>query len=518
MYMAELNSLNEQLQKVVNQFKEIDQRIAHYHEVLNVVSWDLQTGAPKKGRGFRSNALGTLSTDVFQLSMSEEMGHCLETLLAPEAYEQLDEVTQASVREHKRLYEKFKQIPPALYKEFVIHSSNAHDVWEEAKNTNNFSHYQPTLEKMVDFMRQFIVLYGYEGHPYNALLDNFEPGLTVEKLDVLFADLRKKTLVLLDRIKASTHQPRKDIFNQKFDIDKQREFSLFVLPKLGYDMSAGRLDESAHPFATGINTGDVRITTHYLEDDMRSAIFGTIHECGHAIYEQGVNPAYEGTVLRGGTSMGIHESQSRFLENMVGRSTQFWTYFYKDLQSFFPEQFKGVPLEDFAQSVNSVEPSYVRIEADELTYNLHIMIRYEIEKALMAGDIEVKDLPQIWNEKMEEYLGITPPTDTLGVLQDVHWSFGGFGYFPSYSLGNLYAAQFAHTLKQQIPNFEELLEKGEFLTIREWLRENIHQYGKLYTPNELIKKVTGEELNAKYLMDYFDEKYSKVYQLSLEKE
>jgi carboxypeptidase Taq len=511
--LSETKPLDSEIQKTVDQFKELDQRICHYNEIVELVSWDQQTGAPKKGKALRSNALGTLSTDVFQITMSEEMGHYLETLSSSQVYEQLDEVTKACVRERKREYEKMKQLPPALYKEFVIHSSNAHDVWEEAKNTNNFAHYQPTLEKMVDYMKQFVEIYGYERHPYNALLDNYEPGLTVEKLDILFADLRKKTLHLLDRIQKSAHQPKSEIFNQSFDVNKQKEFSLFVLPKLGFDMNAGRLDESAHPFATGINTGDVRITTRYLENDMRSAIFGTIHECGHALYEQGVNPDYEGTVLRGGTSMGIHESQSRFLENMVGRSDEFWTYFYQDLQDTFPEQFKDVTLDEFSRAINTVEPSYIRVEADELTYNLHIMIRYEIEKALIAGDIEVKDLPRIWNEKMEDYLGVTPPTDTEGVLQDVHWSFGGFGYFPSYALGNLYAAQFTQTLKQEMPDFDQIMEKGEFLKIREWLRENVHQYGKLYTPSELIKQVTGEELNAKYLVDYFEEKYSKVYKI-----
>jgi carboxypeptidase Taq len=511
--MPETKPLQSDLQKAVNQFKELDQRISHYNEVLSLVSWDLQTGAPKKGKAFRSDAVGTLSSDVFQITMSEEMGQCLETLSASDVYEQLDEVTRACVRERKREYEKMKQIPPALYKEFIIHAANAHDVWEEARATNNFAHYQPTLEKMVDYMKQFIKYYGYEGHPYNALLDNFEPGLTVEKLDVLFAELRKNTINILNRIQKSPHKPKNEIFNQSFDVNKQRKFSLFVLPKLGYDMSAGRLDVSAHPFATGINTGDVRITTRYLEDDMRSAIFGTIHECGHALYEQGVNSEYEGTVIRGGTSMGIHESQSRFLENMVGRSKEFWTYFYEDLQSYFPTQFKDVPLEEFSRAINTVEPSYIRVEADELTYNLHIMIRYEIEKALIGGDIEVKDLPRVWSEKMEEYLGVTPPTDTLGVLQDVHWSFGGFGYFPSYALGNLYAAQFTNTLKKEMPDFDQIIAKGEYLKIREWLREKIHQYGALYTPNELIERVTGEELNAKYLVDYFEEKYSKLYKL-----
>jgi carboxypeptidase Taq len=232
------------------------------------------------------------------------------------------------------------------------------------------------------------------------------------------------------------------------------------------------------------------------------------------MYEQGVNAEYEGTVIRRGTSFGIHESQSRFLENMVGRSKEFWTYFYKDLQNHFPNQLNDVSLDDFYRATNRVDASLIRVEADELTYNLHIMIRYEIEKALFGGEIEVKDLPKVWNQKIEDYLGITPPTDTLGVLQDIHWSFGGFGYFPSYSLGNLYAAQILYTFLKEMPDFFDKIEQGDFMAIREWLKENIHQHGKLYSPNELIVKVTGEELDAKYLIQYLEEKYSEIYQLS----
>ncbi|MDQ0337571.1 carboxypeptidase Taq [Caldalkalibacillus uzonensis] len=501
------------VQKALETFGQLDQKISHFKELLSLANWDLHTGAPKKGRSLRSKAIGTLSSEVFQLSLSTEMGKCLDTLSDPDIQAQLDEVVRAKVRLYKRHYNKSKQIPPEEYQAYVVLTSQAQDVWIEAKTKKDFSIFRETLKKIVDFNKKFIDYYGYKDHPYDALLDEYEPGLTVQTLDQLFGDLRTKTIDLLERIQSSGNHPRTEIFHQRFDIKQQEAFSLFVLPKLGYDLEAGRLDVSAHPFATGLNTGDVRITTRYMENDMRSAIFGTIHECGHALYEQGVNPEFEGTILCGGTSMGIHESQSRFLENMVGRSFEFWTYFFDDLKRFFPEQFQDVSVEDFGRAVNTVEPSLIRVEADELTYNLHIMIRYEIEKELMAGELEVDDLPAVWNQKMEEYLGITPPDDAQGVLQDVHWSFGGFGYFPSYSLGNLYAAQILHTIRQDMPDFYEKVQNGEFLPIREWLRENIHQYGKLYTPNELIKKVTGEELNAKYLIDYFEEKYSKVYQL-----
>ncbi|QZT32788.1 carboxypeptidase M32 [Caldalkalibacillus thermarum TA2.A1] len=501
------------VQNAKETLEQLDQKISHFEELISLANWDLQTGAPKKGRALRSKAVGTLSSEVFQLSLSKEMGECLDTLSQPEAQAQLDMVTRAKVREYKRNYDRSRKIPPEEYKEYVVLTSQAQDIWVEARQKKDFSLFRDTLKKIVDFKKKFIDYYGFEEHPYDALLDEYEPGLTVKTLDQLFGDLRAKTTELLARIQDSANKPRTDIFQQSFDIKQQEAFSRFVLSKLGYDLDAGRLDVSAHPFAVGINTKDVRITTRYMENDMRSAIFGTIHECGHALYEQGVNPKFEGTVLRGGTSMGIHESQSRFLENMVGRSFEFWTYFYEDLKRFFPDQFNDVSIEEFCRAINTVEPSLIRVEADELTYNLHIMIRYEIEKGLMSGELEVDDLPSIWNQKMEEYLGLTPPDDAQGVLQDIHCSFGGFGYFPSYSLGNLYAAQILYTIRKEMPDFYDKIRNGDFLPIREWLRENIHQYGKLYTPQELIKKVTGEDLNAKYLIDYFEEKYSKVYQL-----
>jgi carboxypeptidase Taq len=502
-----------EVQQVLDQFKQLDQKICHYADILALLAWDLNTGAPRKGRPIFSKAKGTLSSDLFALTVSDEMGHCLEVLARDDVFEHLDEATKACIRIRKREYDRFKKIPADLYKEFVILTSDAHTVWEEARATNRFELYRPTLERLVEMTRQFVEYYGYEGHPYNALLDDYEPGLTVETLDPLFADLRQNSIKLLQRIQASPHQPDSEMFAKTYDPSVQREFNLWLLPQLGYDMEAGRLDVSAHPFCQAINTGDVRITTRFIEDNLRSALFGTIHECGHALYEQGINPEFEGTVLRAGTSYGIHESQSRFLENIVGRSRAFWQHFYPELQRRFPTQLGEVPVEEFYRAINLVTPSYIRVEADELTYNLHIMIRYEIEKGLISGEYKVQDLPEIWNAKMKDYLGIEPPSDALGVLQDVHWSFGGFGYFPSYSLGNLYAAQILYTIKKQLPDFDTLIANGQFSTIREWLREHIHQYGKQYTPEELIQRVTGEPLNSKYLIQYLEEKYTDVYRL-----
>lgn len=497
----------------VEKFKALDEKITHFNSISGLLAWDQKVIAPKKGRPAFAKAFGTLRTEAFKLTVSEQMGELLSILSTTEAAEYLDEVTKAQVRERKASYERSKSIPAEMIKDFSILTSEANDAWEEAREKNDFDRYLPYLEKIIDFKRKAVEIYGYEKHPYDALLSEYEPGLTVEKLDPLFVKLRESSTDLLRRIQNSPYRPSPEVFDQPFSVEKQKEFNRYLLPLLGFDMEAGRLDETVHPFAQSVNPGDVRITTRYLENHVLSAIFGTIHEAGHGIYDQNINPDFEGTVIQDGASFGIHESQSRFLENMVGRSRQFWKYFYPALQEHFPEQLNNLDLDDFYRAVNAVQPSFIRVEADELTYNLHIMVRYEIEKALMAGEIDAKDLPAIWNEKMTEYLGITPASDSEGVLQDIHWSFGGLGYFPSYSLGNLYAAQILNKVKQDLPDFYDSIEEGNFSLIQQWLKENIHRYGMLYTPNELIVMATGEELNAEYLVEYLEEKYSRIYKL-----
>lgn len=499
------------VEKAIEQFRVLDEKISHLTSITGLAEWDQKVMAPKKGRNVFAKAAGTLRTEIFKLSVSREMGNLLETLSSPDNASVLDDVTKAKVREYKQYYQKSKSIPADLFKEYSVLTGQANDAWEEARANNDFAHYLPFLEKIVDFKRKFAEIYGYEEHPYDALLDEFEPGLTVKKLDPLFAKLRESSVNLLERIQQFGKKTPDEVFEQTFEVEKQKEFNRFILPLIGFDMEAGRLDETVHPFALTVNTGDVRLTTRYLENNVRSAMFGTIHEAGHGIYEQHVNPEFEESVLQSGASFGIHESQSRFLENMVGRSKEFWNYFYPHLKSYFPKQLENVSVEEYYRAVNTVKPSYIRVEADELTYNLHIMVRYEIEKGLIGGEIEVKDLPVIWNKKMQDYLGITPNSDAKGVLQDVHWSFGGIGYFPSYALGNLYAAQILQTIQKDLPEFSNLIENGRIDLIQEWLKENIHQYGKLYTPNELIVKVTGEELNADYLVEYLEKKYSEVY-------
>lgn len=496
-----------------NGFLELIKRIRYYNDALAVLYWDLRTGAPKKGVAQRAEVIGMLSEEAFKLSTSAEMEKYLEHFSEQDQNGRLDDVMKAVVKECRREFDKYKKIPKAKYKEYVVLTSEAESVWEDAKNSNDFELFRPYLDRIVDFNLEFIELWGYKDNKYNTLLDFYEPGMTVEKLDMIFSRLRSRIVPLAEKIKESHYQPEDKILKQYFSIDKQKEFSLYILGKMGYDFQAGRLDETEHPFTTGINPGDVRITTHYYPNDFASALMSSMHEGGHALYEQNISDELKGTPLCTGTSMGIHESQSRFWENIIGRSRGFWNKYYKDLQKVFPQQLNDVTLDDFYRAINKVESSLIRVEADEVTYNLHIMIRYEIEKALINKEIKVSELPGIWNEKMKEYLGAVPPNDSKGVLQDVHWAGGGFGYFPSYTLGNIYSAQFYNTARKEIKDFDDLVEKGELIKIKEWLSEKIYKYGKLLEPAEILMKVTGEEINPEYLIDYLENKYKEIYKL-----
>jgi len=498
--------------QTLESFRERMNQIKHYEEALGVLYWDLRTGAPRKGMDARSAAIGTLSGQVFGLQTAPELGEWLSELERPEVHSQLDEINQRLITETRKDYDRSVKIPPKLHQEYVVLTSQAESLWEEAKEKGDYAAFEPYLDKIITYNNQFIDLWGPGATRYDTLLDMYEPGMTTAELDQVFGGLREKLVPLSAAIAASPHQPERDFLDQSYNKEAQKKFSLFILEQLGFDFAAGRLDESAHPFATGLSTGDVRITTRYLQDDVTSALFGTIHECGHAMYEQNIMKELEGTPLCTGTSMGIHESQSRFWENVIGRSKPFWSRYYGDLQQQFPGQL-NVPVEDFYRATNVVRPSLIRIEADELTYNLHIIIRYEMEKLIFNEGAKASDLPALWNEKYKEYLGVVPKHDGEGVLQDVHWSGGAFGYFPSYSLGNMYAAQMTDTMERELPNMWDLVGRGELHPIRDWLIERVYRYGKLRTPSELITAITGKSLDPQYLVTYLERKYKDIYRL-----
>lgn len=497
----------------LTRLKALTGKIKQYEELLGVVYWDMRTGAPRKGIAQRSEAVGTLSAESFKLATSAEMGELIAELIAPERLAGLGEIDRRLVTESHKDYERNRRIPPDMYQKYVVLTSQAEAAWEEAKEKDDFEGFVPYLEQIIDYNRKFIELWGAKKTPYDTLLDMYEPGLTTVELDRLFGELRARLVPLADAIAKSPHRPDTSFLEGTFDKEAQKRFSKFILNEMGYDFDAGRLDESAHPFATGLSTGDVRITTRYLPDDVTSALFGTIHEGGHALYEQNIMPELAGTPLSTGTSMGIHESQSRLWENIVGRSLGFWQRYLPRLKEEFPGQLDDVTPEQFYRGINVVQPSLIRIEADELTYNLHIMIRYEIEKMLFNEGLNPRDLPEVWNRKYKEALGVTPPNNAQGVLQDVHWSGGAFGYFPSYSLGNMYGAQMIATAREQLPGLDAQIAAGDLLPLKAWLTERVYRYGKLLDPADIIERTTGKPLDSAYLCDYLESKYKDIYRL-----
>ncbi|WP_211747890.1 carboxypeptidase M32 [Paenibacillus sp. Marseille-Q4541] len=505
--------MNHEIQTKLDHFLNLNRKIKSYYEAIGLLHWDLATGAPRKGVDTRSETIGMLTTEAFKLSISDEMKELISFLTSQDVFHELQDQEQRLVEDVKQELNRMQSVPPEKIQAFSVLAPRSQVKWESAKESGDFSVFEPFLTQIVDMKREFIDYYGVKDTRYDTLLDMFEPDLTVAKLDDVFSRLKARLVPLQEKITKSVHKPDTSFLDQTFDINKQMEFSRYILKEMGYDFEAGRLDESVHPFATGLNPGDVRITTHYYEKDVASAVFSSLHEGGHALYEQNIDPKLAGTLLAEGTSMGIHESQSRLWENMIGRSLPFWERYYPVLQSYFPEQLKDVSVQSFYEAINKVESSLIRIEADELTYNLHIIIRYEIEKMLFNENLSVSDLPSVWNEKYEQYLGVTPPHNGVGVLQDVHWSSGDFGYFASYSLGNMYAAQIVNTMRKEIPEFENYLREGKLTPIKEWLTEKVYQYGKSRKPSELILAITGEELNPDYLADYLENKYKEIYSL-----
>jgi len=478
-----------------------------YREAITLIQWDLRTKVPKKGVGQRSEVVGYLSQKLHQMQVSDKIKEFIDELKGKST----NEIIEKSILECEETYEKNRKIPETEFKEYVMLQSKGEAVWQEARDKADFAMFQPYLEKLVEYNKKFANYWGYKENIYDALLHNYEPGVTVKTLDEVFPKVRSSLSELLQKIETSSVRPNTELLHTHFPKKGQKDLSIEILNRMGYDWDAGRLDDTIHPFEITVNLNDVRITTRYDEQDFRMAVFGIIHEAGHALYEQNIDKKLEGTPLASGTSMGIHESQSLFWENFLGRNKIFWESHYDLFKKYAPSHFENVSLTDFYQAVNEVKPSFIRIEADELTYPLHIMVRYELEKALINGEIEVRDLPQLWNEKMEEYLGIKPQSDREGVLQDIHWAGGDFGYFPSYALGYMYAAQFEHKMRETV-NIDQVIRSGDFSPIRQWMTNNIHQYGKMKKPLDILNDVTGEGLNPDYLIRYLTTKYQDIYQ------
>jgi carboxypeptidase Taq len=499
--------------KELEAFKELVGEIQDLGSTQGLLGWDLETMMPEKGSEIRAKQLSTLSKLSHEMMISDKMGQLLKKLREPGTYDRLDKIDKALVREVGKDYDRATKIPVTLVQEMTEITTKSHKAWVEARLKNRFDVFAPYLEKIIDLNRQMAKAIGYKGSPYNALLDLYEPDLTTDQVDILFAGLKKEIVPLVKAIAESKRQPETRFLKKNSSLQKQQSFSEDVIRKMGFDFEAGRLDKAPHPFCMGMGPGDVRLTTRFFKNDLISSLFSSMHEAGHGMYEQGTNPALMRTPLGSGASLGIHESQSRLWENLVGRSRPFWKYALPKLRKLFPQQLQGVTLDKFYAAINRSQPSLIRVEADEVTYNLHIMLRYEIERDLIEGKLQVKDLPRAWNQKMKEYLGLTPETDTVGVLQDIHWSHGSFGYFPTYTLGNLYAAQFFHTAKKKNKALEDEIARGNLKSLKAWLNKEIHWVSKVELPNEIVQRVTGEPLNSQYFVDYLWGKFGEIYAL-----
>ena len=493
----------------------LKERLAEVNDLENAVAvldWDEQTYMPAGGAAGRAEQLGTIAKLVHEKMTSDEMGRLLAG--AAEQVKGLDPDSDDArlVRESLREYTRRKQIPTPLMAELARTTAAAHTVWARARAEKDFKAFRPSLEKIFDLKRQVADCFPLKESAYDPLLDEFEPDMKASQVREVFAGLK---LQLVPLVRAIAAKPEIDdsVLHLDYDEQKQWDFGLDVIRRFGYDFERGRQDKAPHPFTTAFNLGDVRLTTRVDPHFLNMALMGTIHESGHGLYDQGFGPNLARTPLADGASHGIHESQSRLWENLVGRSRAFWRFFYPRLQATFPMQLQTVDPNIFYRALNKVKPSLIRVEADEVTYNLHTMLRFELEVDVLEGRLAVKDLPAAWNAKVKDYLGLDVPDDSQGVLQDVHWSSGYIGYFPSYTLGNIASVQFFQKACQDMPVIPSDFERGEFRALLTWLRDNIHRHGRKYSPAELVQRVTGGPLDAEPYVNYLKHKYTEIYDL-----
>ena len=472
--------------------------------------WDQQTYMPPEGSKDRSLQRATLATVIHERLTSEPMARFIEELSRPSVQETMTDEQRANVREMAWEYSRAASVPPELVRELARTCSRATGEWARARERSDWSIFRPHVERIIELKMREAEAIGYEDRPYDALLDGYEPGMRSREVEALFSRLRKGLVTLLRRIVDSEIRPDTAIVTQRFPVEAQMRFNEMVIRAIGFDLDRGRLDVTTHPFTSG-TLHDTRITTRYCEGDIRPALFATIHEAGHALYQQGTLEEHYGTPMGTTVSLGIHESQSRSWENLVGRGIHFWRFFFPRLAEIFPSQMEGHTVEEMYAAVNDVAPSLIRVEADEVTYNLHILLRFEIEMDLFGGKLDVGDAPDVWNEHMEEVLGLTVPDDAHGVLQDIHWSIGAFGYFPTYTLGNLYAAQFYRAAREEVPDMEEAFVRGDFGPFLEWSRRNIHRRGRLYRAPDLCRVVTGGPLDESVFLEYLERKFGPLY-------
>jgi carboxypeptidase Taq len=495
----------------LSRLKDILGEISDLNRAAFVLAWDQETYMPPGGINHRADQLTTLRRIAHVRFTADEVGELLEQAAVEVGSMPFDSDDASLVRVTRRDYEHARKLPLDLVAEVARAGAMARPVWQKARNDADFKLFAPYLEKNVELNRRVADALGYKDRPYDALLDRTEPGLTTDQLEGIFAELKRAIVPLVGDVARHADTLDDSVLHRSFDPDLQLEYALQAVAKLGYDLERGRQDVSAHPFTISFGTGDVRITTRVTRDFFNECLFGSIHEAGHGMYNQGIGVNLDRTPLSSGASPGVHESQSRLWENLVGRSAAFWRYFYPSLRDTFPGPLKGVDEEDFFRAVNKSYPSLIRVEADEVTYNLHILLRFELENEMLEGSLKVRDLPEAWNARFKSYLGIDVPNDREGVLQDIHWSGVSFAQFPAYTLGNLMGAQLMERVRSEVPGLDDHLENGEFGVLLEWLRNNVYVHGRKFTPNELIEKVTGKPLTSGPWIAYVRQKFGALY-------
>ena len=497
------------MEQALSLYLEQNKKIRAMNFASYLIQWDTETEMPRLASASRAKHMGILSEMSYRLSSDPEYTAAIETLYQNK--EKLDPVLAHEITVMRQNNEKLRKTPVEEYVAYATLLNTLSPIYVEAKRSADFSLVRPYYEQIFAFQRKYVAWQKTDRlEGYDVLLDEYEPGMTRKEYDVFFAALKESLVPFIKQIQKKKLSIPRVLTHGKFPVEKQKEFCEYLRRVMCFDPNHTVVKESEHPFTTGSGTSDVRITNHYYEDNLASCIFSAIHEMGHGLYEMQVDPALDDTMSGGGASMALHESQSRLMENMVGRSREFWQVHFPRLKKTFPKKLANVTLDDFLHYINHVECSLIRTEADELTYPLHIMIRYELEQALLDGTLEVKDLPAAWNRKYKEYLGIDVPSDREGVLQDVHWSCGNIGYFPTYALGSAYAAQIMHAMLRDL-DLEKALADGDISPLASWLKDHLHKYGASKTPKELIRLATGEDFSPHYYIDYLIEKYSRIY-------
>ncbi len=497
----------------LEQLKEILAETTDLGRAALLLEWDQETNMPPGGVQSRAEQLSTLLRLSHVRFTSDEVGHLLDRLEDDVDGAPFDSDEASLVRVTRRDYDDARRLPPDLVAEVAKAGSVARPHWEKARKEANFSLFAPYLEKNVELNRRIADALGYEKRPYDALLNRYEPGLKTDELEDIFAEVKRAVVPLVADIARHADAVDDRVLYRGFDTDLQLSYALDVVKRLGYDLERGRQDLSTHPFSSAFGPGDARITTRVSRDFFNECLFGSIHEAGHAMYNQGIGRDIDRTPLWDGASPGVHESQSRLWENLVGRSQAFWRHFYPSLQAVFPEPLRDVDDEAFYRAVNRSQPSFIRVEADEVTYNLHVMLRFELENEMLEGTLKVKDLPEAWNARFKSYVGLNVPNDREGALQDIHWSYVSFGIFPGYTLGNLIGAQLMEKARTDIRDLDAQFERGQFASILAWLRKNVHRHGRKFTPNELLERATGKPLTAKPWIAYVQKKFGALYGL-----